>query len=140
MENKNQISELIALWQDLCFETKKRNKVDFAVFKDAFSKTYDLLCQSCAEESLSRDYVELVAEAYLFAKLDLDLDSKYLATVVLTERMLNCCAFTASPVAAKDSTVYTIGARKEVLISFKDVDESIITLENVINRIGLISQ
>lgn len=136
MENTNQYTELIAGWQNLCFETKKRKKVDFGFFKEIFSKTYDVLAQVCAQDAVSKDLAGLISEAFLFAKLDLDLDSKYLATLVLTERMLDCCAFGCAPTVPERTTAYMVQTRKSVNISFKDIDESINTLERVMESVG----
>lgn len=129
-----EIKELVLGWRKLCFDLKKTKKVDFGFFKEIFSGTYELLSQQGQGDCVTRDCTALVAEAYLFANADISLDGKYFAALVLTERMLSCCAFKAVAEVPAGAYVYVFEARKEVYVSFKDVDESIIEMEKLVVR------
>ncbi len=129
------LDELKQNWKTLFFETQKNKKLKFDMFNAAFSQTYSLLSEHSAESSLDKSYIELIAEAYLFANIkDDSLDSKCLAAFILTERMLNHCAFNNSPSAIDVTSVYIFEARKEVRLNFADVNESINKLEKIFEK------
>lgn len=119
-------------WRTLNSDVKRNKKVKFELFKTAFSETYTLLANHLAEGSLDKRYVEIIAEAFLFANTkDDSLDENCLAAFVLTERMLTYCAFNKVPAAAGTVMIYVAEARREVCLSFEDVDESISELSKI---------
>ncbi len=114
---------------------KKTKKLKLDVFNATFSQTYSLLSEHSAEDSLDKSYIELIAEAYLFANIkDDSLDSKCLAAFILTERMLNHCAFNNYPSTIEGASVYIFEARKDVRLNFADVNESINKLEKIFEK------
>lgn len=130
--NKSKIFELKEMWKTLYREVKVNRKFKIDTFENAFSQTYMLLADCSAEASLDKQYVQLIAEAYLFANIsDNMLESACLAACVLTERMLNTCAFNCTSDAAKTATVYVLEAHKEILLDFGDINESISKLAKV---------
>jgi len=133
MEEKMALEELKQSWRNLNFEVQKHKRMDLAVFKRLFSETYSLLSKQSAADSIPKNCVELVAEAYLFANTDnRELGDACLAAFILTERMLNYCVFNSNPGDCGISAVYVIEARKEVFINFNDVDEAMCRLENAL--------
>ncbi len=60
--------------------------------------------------------------------------SKALAAFILTERMINCCAFNASSSAVETAPVYIFEARKDIMLNFTNVNESINTLEKIFEK------
>lgn len=130
-ENKKILNELLQGWKKLNIEIKTKKKVDMDLFKDMFARTYSLLSDAAEDDKVSKESVEIVAEAYLFANTENKmLDSKYLAALVLTERMLNCYAFSSAADSSGVSTVYILDLRKEVKINFNNVSESMNLLES----------
>lgn len=130
-ENKKILNELLQGWKKLNVEIKTKKKIDMDLFKDVFTKTYSMLSGTAKDDTVSKESVEIVAEAYLFANTENKmLDSKYLAALVLTERMLNCYAFSSAADSSGVSTVYILDLRKEVKINFNNVSESMNLLES----------
>ncbi|MBR7143101.1 MAG: hypothetical protein IKD06_06165 [Clostridia bacterium] len=129
--NETMIKGLEATWSNLCDEIKRKQKFKFDIFEAAFSQTFSLLKSSLAEQVLDKRYVRLIATAYLFANInDESFENTCLAAAVLTERMLDNFAFHTSNV--EDTTaVYIIESRKEVLLDFNDVNESISKLVKI---------
>ena len=124
--------ELKAAWRDLAVDAKKNKKIKLDRFEGTFSKTYALLVKHLSEKSLDRSYIELIAEAYLFANIeDEALELTCLAALVLTERMLAVCAFGNMSAALEPITIYIVEARKNLLLDFNDVNESISRLVKV---------
>lgn len=131
VENKKTVNELLQGWKKLNVEIKTKKKIDMDLFKDVFTKTYSMLSGTAKDDTVSKESVEIVAEAYLFANTENKmLDSKYLAALVLTERMLNCYAFSSAADSSGVSTVYILDLRKEVKINFNNVSESMNLLES----------
>jgi len=129
------IEQLKQDWRDLAAEVKKSKKLKFELFESTFTKTYKLLLEHLAEEKLERRCVSLVAEAYLFANIeDSAVDSKCMAAFILTERMLTCCAFNSAPVAIEQAMIYLVEARREVLLNFLDVNESVSKLFKIFDE------
>lgn len=126
------LEELKQNWKVLFFEIQKSKRLKYDLFDATFSQTYSLLSEHLTEVSLDKSYIELIAEAYLFANIkDDSLDNKCLAAFILTERMLSCCAFNSPPFAAEAATVYVFEARKDVRLNFSDVGDSINKLEHI---------
>lgn len=131
VENKKTVNDLLQGWKKLNIEIKTKKKIDMDLFKDVFTKTYSMLSGTAKDDTVSKESVEIVAEAYLFANTENKmLDSKYLAALVLTERMLNCYAFSSAADSSGVSTVYILDLRKEVKINFNNVSESMNLLES----------
>lgn len=131
VENKKTVNDLLQGWKKLNIEIKTKKKIDMDLFKDVFTKTYSMLSGTAKDVTVSKESVEIVAEAYLFANTENKmLDSKYLAALVLTERMLNCYAFSSAADSSGVSTVYILDLRKEVKINFNNVSESMNLLES----------
>ena len=129
--NETMIKELEITWANLYNEAKNNQKFKFEIFKTAFSQTFLLLKSSLSEQVLDKRYVRLIATAYLFANINDDsLENICLAATVLTERMLNDFAFRTSN-AEDTSAIYIIESRKEILIDFSDVNESISKLVKI---------
>ena len=128
--------ELTQAWRDLAADVNKNKKLQYERFEPIFSQTYSLLAEQLSESALDKTYVEMVAEAYLFANIeDESLDHACFAAFVLTERMLNRCAFCSVPVPAAPPSIYVAEARKEVFLDFLDVNESINRLTNIFKDI-----
>ena len=133
MEEKMTLEALKLGWKELNFNVRKRSRLDLSEFKRLFSETYALLSENSAADSLAKDCVEMIAEAYLFANTEnREMDDSGLAAFVLTERMLASCAFNVSADVCDYSAVYVIESRKEVYLNFADVDESLRKLERVL--------
>ena len=133
MEEKMTLEALKQGWRELNFNVRKRSRLDLSQFKRLFSETYALLSENSAAVSLEKSCVEMIAEAYLFANTEnREIDDSGLAAFVLTERMLQNCAFRASATACANAVVYVIESRKEVSLNFLDVDESLRKLEKVL--------
>lgn len=131
-DNINLIEELKQNWKILFLETQKTKKLKFDMFNVTFSQTYSLLSEHLTESCLDKSYVQLIAEAFLFANIKNDsLDSKCLAAFVLTERMLNHCAFNSSACPIETAAIYVFEAREDVRLNFADVNESINKLEKI---------
>ena len=128
------IADVIQIWKELCAYIKKHKKLKIDAFYEAFSKTYQLLSQHLTEESLSKELVLLVTEASLFANIKDDtLDSTCHAAFVLTERMLSYCAFSAVEQPKETVPVYVVEARKDVQLPLGDVEESLTTLNRILD-------
>ena len=129
-EKKLEIEQLASNWKSLYQEMKKNNKISLELFEETFSSTYRLLCQKVAEPSIEKSLLSVIVNASLFAHIDAteNLDSKYKAALVLTERMLS--SVTAENLAAPcdKATIYIFELRQEVCINFKDVSDSITVL------------
>ena len=133
MEEKKALEELKQEWRNLNLELRNRNRLDLTAFKRLFSETYSVLSKKSAADSIPKNCVELIAEAYLFANTNIrELGSSCLAAFVLTERMLNSCIFSGIQSECGISAVYVIEAREEVYINFNDVDEAMRKLEAVL--------
>ena len=119
-------------WRDLCAEVTRCKKLKIEMFDSAFSQTYAILAEHAEEKQLDKDLVSLVAEAYLFANIkDDSLDNKCLAAFVLTERMLNCCAFNSIAKTVDSTTIYIVDARKEVYLDFKEACDTVSRLTKI---------
>ena len=128
--------ELAQQWRALTEDVKKNKKIKVDIFDEVFTKTYSTLAMLASEKSIDKCYVEMIAEAYLFANIkDETLDYNCLAAFVLTERMLTYCAFNSSADLDKPSSIYIVEARKEILLDFNDVGESISKLARVFESI-----
>ena len=129
------IEELKLNWKALFLEIQKSKRFKFDLFSETFSHTYELLSKHLTESSLDKSYIELIADAYLFANIkDDSLGSKALAAFILTERMLNSCAFNASDSVIETAPVYIFEARKDVILNFTNVNESVNKLEKIFEK------
>lgn len=132
--NKSELAALVLDWQKLNNQIKKNGYLDIKLFEDTFSKTYSLLSKCAGTENISKSYVELIASAYLFANNENNnLDNKYLAMLVLTERMLKSCAFSTTE-SLETSSVYVLKLRREVVLNFNNIHESIGILETMLEE------
>lgn len=129
--NETIIKELETAWTNLYNEANRNRRFKVEVFERAFSQTYSLLKESLEKRELDKQWICLIAKAYLFAKVEDDaLEDVCLAAAVLTERMLNSFAFRKSS-AEEASTIYLIESREEILLDFNDVNESISRLVKI---------
>ncbi len=93
------------------------------------------MSESLKENSVDKKYIGLIAEAYTFASIKDDkLGSTCLAAFVLTERMLDYCAFSSDLSEDKVPTVYVFELRKNIRLDFNNVTDSIYTLEKVLKE------
>lgn len=135
--NKDTVREIIEAWKTLRQDDKSKN-FKFDMFESAFSKTYSLLIEHRTDNSLDKQYVQLVSEAYLFANINSSMsDNTCLAACVLTERMLSSLAFSNTSNDAEISTAYILETREEIKLNFNDVNESISKLVKVYDKILL---
>ena len=126
------IKELREAWKLLSFEIKKSKRIQIELFNDTFSRTYSLLSELSTENSLDKNCIELIAEAFLFANTkDDSLDQNCLAAFILTERMLTSCAFNTTSSPIKTSSVYVFETRSEITLNFNNVNESMLKLTEV---------
>lgn len=133
MEEKVTMEALKKGWRTLNFEVRKRGRLDMSEFKRLFTETYAVLSEMSAADSVRKDCVAMIAEAYLFANTEnRELNDSGMPAFVLTERMLNNCVFGSVSGDCNISNVYLIEARKEVYLDFKDVDGSLRKLEAVL--------
>lgn len=134
-DNAILLDELKQNWKTLFFDTQKNKRLKFDMFSATFSQTYSLLSEHLAENSLDKNFIELIAEAYVFANIKSDsLDSKCLAAFILTERMLNHCVFNSAQSDSEGTYVYVFEARKDIRLNFADVDASINKLEKIFEK------
>ena len=133
--NKNEVTLLIQDWRKLNGQVAKRQNPDVELFKKSFSKTFSLLSQCAGAESVDKSYIELISVVYLFANSeDSGVDTRRLAMCVLTERMLNTCAFNSTTESLETASVYILKSREEVVLNFNNVSESINILEKILER------
>ena len=66
------VEELKQNWKALFFEIQKSQRFKFDLFSETFSHTYELLSKHFTDSSLDKSYIELIAEAYLFANIKND--------------------------------------------------------------------
>lgn len=133
MEEKTmETKELVQGWRDLYLELKRTKKINFGFFNEIFSQTFSVLCQHAEADTISKKNAVLIAEAFLFANTDVkELDSKYLAALVLTERMLNCCVFQSTPSICEGAYVYIFEARRDIYLDFTNVTAALAKLEKL---------
>ena len=130
METSNySINELKKTWRSLCAEMKKTRKLKFEVFETVFAQTYSMLSSCVAEKGIEKDYVMLIAEAYLFSKSNDNVnDVTCLSACVLTERMLN---HVLNGNTSEITNIYVFEAHEEAVLNFNNVNESITTLKDL---------
>lgn len=117
-------------WRELSADVQKNKKISIEMFDSTFSQTYALLAKHLAENSLDKRFIELIAEAYLFANIkDEAVDYTCLAAFVLTERMLTYCAF--GNTNSDPSVIYIVETRRAIRLDFNDVGESLSKLTRV---------
>ena len=142
MENKeittDEIRTLSEDWNQLRLEIINRKKIDYDTFKKVFLNTYRVMEEVIEKEQIDREYLGLILSAHNFANLQVDTcsDTSY-AALVLTERMLQCCALhdeQKKSAGTGVSYLYILEERKEVKIEFNNVDQSISTLTDIIKR------
>ena len=134
MDEKNfELEQLTSNWVLLYNEIKKNGKFNFDTFDNAFSSTYQLLCQISTEPSIEKKFLSVITNAYLFAHADVsvNIDSKYKAALVLTERMLDSVMAENAIAPSGESTIYILEFRKEIRINFNDINDSIEVLAKV---------
>lgn len=128
-ENKFEFTELANNWMSLKKEIKK-GKLSFDVFSDTFSKTYQLLNQKASEFSIEKNLLSIIINASLFAHAEVseNVESKFKAALVLTERMLDAVMCQSAETSKSQSTIYILELRQEIQIDFNEVDEAIDSL------------
>jgi len=129
-------AKLKQAWRDLGTEVQKNRKFKTELFETTFAQTYSLLAEHAAEGFLDKKYIELVAEAFSFASIKMEtLDPMCMAAFVLTERMLAYYAFGNAPVSAAPTTIYIAEARRDFLLDFDDVSESVNRLSRIFEEL-----
>lgn len=125
-ENVVDLSGLIQNWEDLYEDLCKNKRFSFELFEETFSQTYQLIKQYSNQPNIDKKYVSLITTAFLFSHAESkELDKQYCAALVLTERMLSCCAFNSASEPVEGTNVYIFEARREVRIDFNDVNGSV---------------
>jgi hypothetical protein len=128
-ENKIVVATLTQEWKTLREDIQKNKRLEFSAFEDVFSKTYKLLSQISMDATVEKQYINLIVNAFLFANSDSkDLEFKYLAAMVLTERMLNTVISEEPKASRSEAKIYVLELRQEVSLSFENIGESINTL------------
>lgn len=126
--------ELKEAWRNLIIDIKKNKKLNFELFEFAFSQTYSLLVEHLAEVNISKEYVEIIAEALSFGKIhDKSLENEIIAAAILTERMLNSCVFSGATTEIKPAVVYIIEMRQDISLDFEKIRESLDSLTKIID-------
>ena len=129
------VGELTQCWRNLSNVVKNGCKFKLEQFEEAFTATYELLVKNAEESKLDRGIAELVSEAYLFAKMNGDsVDNGCLAALILTERMLDSCAFSIRSAECGSASIYIIEERKEVYLDFKNPGETVGMLKDIIDK------
>ena len=132
------VEKLTQDWRELSNGVKNSQKFKIENFEAAFSDTYELLLRTAEENVLDKKIAELVSEAFLFANSGGDaVESICLAAFVLTERMLDYCAFNSNSAAGNSAAIYVIEARKEIKLDFKNPSESVGKLKEIFERQSL---
>ncbi len=129
------ISELSFEWHQLRNELFSRKNVDVDNFKKIFSDTYKLL-NAIDGKTVDRELLGLILCVNNFATAQIELDNSLaVATLILTERMLDYCTSGKKKGAVSGlSYVYVLQRRKEFVINFNDIDESLSTLTNALDK------
>lgn len=131
------IRPLVADWAELATTLHTRKKLDFALFKPTFERTFAVLKPCRAEGTVDKAVMPLVVAAYKFVGTDnYSADFMPKSAFVLTERMLNYCVLSTGAAAEDENGVHiydTVGY-KEVELDFNDVDESINTLTHFFDK------
>ena len=141
MDNENlqpvSMEELANAWDDLRHNSFKKGNIILEDFTKIFTDTYGVLKELTPAESIPKTYMSLILSAACFAKMSLTGDDKRLrAALVLTERMLHYC-ISGNPIATMltdCALIYSPGERKEVLISFNQVDASISEIIRILEQ------
>ena len=131
-EKKFEFVQLANNWRALSQEIKK-NKLNFEMFSDTFLKTYQVLKQQDMESCIDKKFLSLIISASLFAHADVshNLESKYKAALVLTERMIDAVTAANKVPLCDETVVYILELRQEIIIDFSNVNDSIETLTKV---------
>lgn len=130
------VEELRQAWKNLYDEVKKEEAITKDAFYAAFAATYARLAEHLEADCLDKDHLGIIADAYLFASIKNDsLDETCLAAFVLTERMLNHCAFSKAAAATGAVTIYIAEARTDVRLNFENAEEALEKLAKVFKDI-----
>ena len=131
-EKKFEFVQLANNWRALSQEIKK-NKLNFEMFSDTFLKTYQVLKQQDMESCIDKKFLSLIISASLFAHADVshNLESKYKAALVLTERMIDAVTAANKVSLCDETVVYILELRQEIIIDFSNVNDSIEALTKV---------
>lgn len=129
-ERVYEIEKLVNNWMTLYKDIQNNNKINFDLFNETFSNTYQLLTQEVAESNVEKKYLSIIVNASLFAHVEFrdHIESSYKAAVVLTERMLHTVISDDLAVSRHEAKIYVLELRQEVAISFNNIGESINTL------------
>ncbi|MBO5915061.1 MAG: hypothetical protein J6Q72_06915 [Clostridia bacterium] len=127
------IVELAHKWELLQNGLTFSKKVDFKLFEEVFTATYDLLSKSAPDGKIDKTQLSLILSVHLFSSSsEKGLDYKSRAALILTDRMLNCFIYHDSFGTADELPIFILETRKEIRISFKKVNESIFTLAKLL--------
>lgn len=139
MENENKknvsIIELANNWNDLRYNVVKKNVFVLEKFDETFTDTYEVLKELTKEATIDKKYMPLITNVACFAKASTDSEDKRIrAAFILAERMLNYCISDSSlaTMLPDCALIYSPVERKELVISFKDVGNSIIDIVTIL--------
>ena len=129
------LQELTLGWERLRIELIRAKKFNMDTFRKYFLDTYQLLKNDKEEEKIDKSHVGLIVNASLFANSDTkDLDARFRAALVLTERLIHCCIIDPNSRSAEGTYVYALEVRKEIFIRFDAIDEALEKLEKMLNE------
>ena len=136
-ETKKSISivELANQWNDLRYHAVKKNIFVLEQFEETFYATYEKLNELTKEAAIDKKYMPLIVNVACFAKASSTSEDKRIrAAFILAERMLNYCISDSSlaTMLPDCALIYAPTERKELVISFKDVGNSIIDIVNIL--------
>ena len=132
---KENISDISFEWHQLRNELFSRKNVDMDTFKRIFAATYKLLSASDGK-TVDREMLGLILCVNNYATSQIQLDNSLAeSTLILTERMLDYCTLGKKKGAVNGvSYVYVLQRRKEFVIDFNDIDGSLTTLTNALDK------
>lgn len=118
--------QLANTWRTL-EQDVKNGKLSLEKFCNAFSSTYALLSANASENCIEKKLIPIIVNASLFARADVseNIDSKYKAALILTERMLDAVTADGAGEISDESTVYILDLRRDIKINFKGINDSI---------------
>lgn len=129
------LQELTEGWEKLLIELNRAKRFQMETFRKYFLDTYKVLKNDLEETKIEKSHVPLVAKAFLFANAQCkDVDARFRAALVLTERMLSSCVLDPYARSAEGTYVYILEVRKEIFIRFEDVDGALEKLEKSLNE------
>ena len=129
------IMSILQGWEKLLIELNRAKRFQIDTFRKYFLDTYQVLKKDLEEAKIEKSHVPLVAKAFLFANAECkDVDARFRAALVLTERMLTDCAFRTYPTVPEGSEIYILEARRDVYVDFNNPGESVAILEKAFDE------